>query len=442
MTIARLRPVVLILLSALALTAEAADPPVRTLGRVFAKLKAGQPVTIVFFGGSITAAPGYRVKVTKWFESQFPSAKVNSINAAIGGTGSDLGAFRCGTDVIAHNPDLVFVEFNINDGSPANDFRKATMEGIVRQLWSSPSQPEVVFLYTTSRTLKERRASHPAVAKHYGIADIDLQPALLEALNRPDLPKPTPEQLNNPKFDWKQPGQVFMSDSVHPNDLGHTIYADAITNYLKSQSDTSLAGSPVLPRPLISDEFARTKMVPAGEAKLSGDWEVTPPSKTGRYRDGTINARKPGDARELVFDGTALGLFLDVQKDGGKFSWTIDDGKNLPGDPAFGGPKGIKHGTVDTAPGPYFPRNHYAMLACGLETGKHTLKIRVLDERDKTSTGNRLRIGYFLLGGVAQGVQAAHDRFLPARRPQSWGPAVRRRRNLPPACVTYSTNRA
>ena len=223
-----------------------ADPPTRTLGRVFARLKAGQQTTIAYFGGSITAAPGYRVKTFDWFKKTFPQAKLVEVNAAIGGTGSDLGAFRCGADVVAKRPDLVFVEFNINDGSPTNEFRKATMEGIVRQLWRSESKPEIVFLYTTSRTLDCPRSSHPAVARHYGIPEIDLQPPLVEALKRPDLPKPTEKQLADPKFDWKARGQVFMGDSVHPNDLGHTIYTDTITAYLKTQIDARPLPPPAL----------------------------------------------------------------------------------------------------------------------------------------------------------------------------------------------------
>ena len=66
------------------------------------------------------------MKTFKWFQDTFPQAKLTAVNAAIGGTGSDLGALRCAVDVIAQRPDLVFVEFNINDGSPANEFRKAT----------------------------------------------------------------------------------------------------------------------------------------------------------------------------------------------------------------------------------------------------------------------------------------------------------------------------
>jgi lysophospholipase L1-like esterase len=381
----------------------AEDPPVRTLGRVFEKLKAGKETAIAYFGGSITAAPGYRVKTLKWFRDNFTNAAIREINAAIGGTGSDLGAFRCGTDVVSQNPDLVFVEFNINDGSPTNEFRKATMEGIVRQLWSSETKPEIIFLYTTSRDLNCARGSHPAVAKHYGIPEIDLQPPLIEALKRPDLLKPTEEQLKNPKFNWKAIGQVFMGDSVHPNELGHTIYTDTIVAYLKTQVDARPSAVPALGAPLVSEEFQHAKLVAPAKAKLSGDWEVLPADdKNGllkRYKEGTINARKPGDSLEFEFEGTAIGLFENVQKDGGKYEWTIDDGVDGEKDKNFGGPKGVKHGVVDTAPGVYFPRNHYAMLSCGLQQGKHTLNIKVLEERDKTSTGNRFLIGYFMVGG-------------------------------------------
>lgn len=381
----------------------AAEAPTRTMGRVFSKLKKGETVTIAYFGGSITAAPGYRVKTFKWFKDTFPQAKLVEVHAAIGGTGSDLGAFRCGKDVVDKNPDLVFVEFNINDGSPTNEFRKATMEGIVRQLWAAKSKPEIIFLYTTSRDLNNARGSHPAVAKYYGIPDIDLQPALIAALDRPDLPKPTEAQLAEKKYNWKAKGQVFMNDSVHPNDLGHTIYTDTIVAYLKTQIDAKPSPLPKLGAPYVSEEFAHAAMIPANKAKLTGNWEVLEPTNKGllaRYTEGTINARGPGDELEFEFEGTAIGLFLNVQKDGGKFEWTIDDGVNEPGDKAYGGPKGVKKGKNDTAPGPYFARNSYAMLSCGLKPGKHTLKIKVLEERDKTSEGNRLLIGYFLVAGT------------------------------------------
>ncbi len=115
---------------------------------------------------------------------------------------------------------------------------------------------------------------------------------------------------------------------------------------------------------------------------------------------GIINARKAGDSLAFEFEGTALGIHQNVQKDGGKYEWTIDDGRDEPADKHYGGPRGSKHGKVDTAPDRHAPRCHYAMLSCGLKPGKHTLKIKLLEEHDATSTGNRLLIGYFMVAGA------------------------------------------
>jgi hypothetical protein len=53
------------------------------LPNFFAKLEAGGNVHIAYLGGSITAQDGWRVKTLRWFQDQFPRAKVSEINAAI-----------------------------------------------------------------------------------------------------------------------------------------------------------------------------------------------------------------------------------------------------------------------------------------------------------------------------------------------------------------------
>ena len=54
------------------------------LPNVLAKWKTGKEVRIGYLGGSITAAPGWRVKSLKWLQEQYPAAKISEINAAIG----------------------------------------------------------------------------------------------------------------------------------------------------------------------------------------------------------------------------------------------------------------------------------------------------------------------------------------------------------------------
>ena len=123
------------------------------LPNFFAKAKAGGDVRVAYLGGSITAAPGWRVFSLDRLKKQFPTATFREISAAIGGTGSDLGAFRVGHDVIAHQPDLVFVEFAVNDGKAPPEQILATMEGIVRQILRADAATDICFVYTLSEPM-------------------------------------------------------------------------------------------------------------------------------------------------------------------------------------------------------------------------------------------------------------------------------------------------
>jgi hypothetical protein len=118
------------------------------LPNVYAKLKAGKEVRIAYLGGSITEQNGWRPKTLDWYRKQFPTAHIVEINAAIGGTGSDLGVYRVRQDVLGHQPDLLFVEFAVNDsGAPVDRILKA-MEGIVRQTWRAQPTTDICFVYT------------------------------------------------------------------------------------------------------------------------------------------------------------------------------------------------------------------------------------------------------------------------------------------------------
>ncbi|WP_286177263.1 SGNH/GDSL hydrolase family protein [Rhodopirellula sp. JC639] len=117
------------------------------LPNFIAKAQAGETVHVAYLGGSITAAPGWRVQSRQWLQEQYPEATVNEIHAAIGGTGSDLGVFRLGRDVLQHHPDLLFVEFAVNDGGASPERIHKAMEGIVRQTCTAA---RLSFTWTTT----------------------------------------------------------------------------------------------------------------------------------------------------------------------------------------------------------------------------------------------------------------------------------------------------
>ncbi len=105
------------------------------VGNFLAKLKAGKPVTVAYFGGSITEMNGWRNMTTDWLRKANPKAEVTEVHAAIGGTGSGLGVFRLGHDALAKNPDLLFVEFATNDGGAPAEAIWRNFDGIVQQTW-------------------------------------------------------------------------------------------------------------------------------------------------------------------------------------------------------------------------------------------------------------------------------------------------------------------
>src|SRR5256885_15342989 len=151
------------------------------LPNIFSQLKAGAQVRIAYLGGSITAQDGWRPKTLNWFRQQFPNARVSEINAEVGGTGSDLGVFRLQHDILQKKPDLLFIEFAVNDGGAPTLQIYRCMEGIIRQTWKHDSATDVCFVYTLAgdmlETLKEEHFPRSAsamekVAEHYGIPSI------------------------------------------------------------------------------------------------------------------------------------------------------------------------------------------------------------------------------------------------------------------------------
>jgi hypothetical protein len=161
---------------------------------------------------------------------------VEEINAAIGGTGSDLGVFRLKHDVLDHDPDLLFVEFAVNDaGAPSEEIHRC-MEGIVRQTWTRNPRTDVCFVYTLAGnmldTLKQEQLPRSMVAmeqiaEHYGIPSINmgLEVARLEKAGKlvfkGDLPRTEAEKAA------LRDRIVFSRDPVHLV-TGHQIYLEAV----------------------------------------------------------------------------------------------------------------------------------------------------------------------------------------------------------------------
>lgn len=302
------------------------------IGNTVAKLKAGETVTVAYFGGSITAQNGWRPKTSKFLGETFPNAKINEIHAAIGGTGSDLGVFRLGYDVLRHDPDLVFVEFATNDGgnSPENIWKQ--MEGIVRQIWKHNSKTDIVFVYTVTTTtvgdyqsgkLARAAGAMEMLADFYGIPTINFGKRVAAMVDAGKLIM---------KGDSAPEGvTLFAKDGVHPGDEGHELYlADIKAGYEQMKDLPGLDHASNLEKVFMEGNYEDAKMVSITPAMLQGEWEQV---KEGEPMFGFTNrtgemwhSGKPGSTLTFKFRGSMAKLYDILAPNAGQL-WVTVDGK-------------------------------------------------------------------------------------------------------------------
>ena len=316
------------------------------------KCEKGGNVTIAYFGGSITEQAGWRVQSLAYLQKQYPQAKLSGINAAIGGTGSMLGVFRVDHDVLAYQPDLVFVEFAVNDAGGNKDNITKSMEGIVRKIWKQYPNCDICFVYTLTDQLLPDWRDHkfpPAVkvmeqvAAHYGIPSISLgmEVADLEKAGKLQMKSPgaAVTQVSGKELDQNAPLRImsdgkipFSADGVHPyNDTGHRLYTAAVIRALPSLKNNEKIGPHVLPKALNAGNLENTVMLPIDQAAMTGPWKKLNDSdlkgNVGQNladRVASLWQAEPGAELSFRFRGSRA-MIYDIKGPGcGKLEVTLD----------------------------------------------------------------------------------------------------------------------
>ena len=310
-------------------------------------------INIVYLGGSITAGAGAGggqnwVDITgKYFSKTFGENNVHNHNVGVGGTGSEYGLLRLKRDVIDKNPDMVFIEFAVNDGG-----RDTTryLESMVLSLQKLEKVPYICFVYTTNRTLNVNQTYQRAVADYYGLAQIDFQARMTQELK--DNPKNTME--------------TYLGDSVHPNATGYAVYGDEVTK--------CLATGKYYTKPKVMDKkynskslFVNTTFTPAADYVTTNGWQ-----KSGNFVTTFEDVGAAGQKLHFDFTGNVLAIEHRLHKNGGMYK-VIIDGKTMA--------------TVSD-----YYKDNGGQLVLGysnfdLGQGKHTLDIEVTDQKDNASGG-------------------------------------------------------
>ncbi len=310
------------------------------LPNVAQKLHEKKAVTVAYIGGSITAQDGWRVKTMAWLRTQFPDAEITEVNATIGGTGSDLGVYRFEQDVLAHSPDLIFVEFAVNDGGAEPARIIAAMEGMVRKTWMQDPKTDICFTYTfvtgydhdyKAGNLPRSTSADEILAAHYGIPTVDMA----ELIARYEAEG----KLVYAAKKGEEPADkiVFSEDGVHPHDAGHEVYMETVRPALIAMlGETDGKDFPhELKTPLSPDPWTNAKIVPITRAMLGGAWDEMPlDDGLGKWFGNRMrpiwHTGTPGATLAFKFRGTDVGVYDLLGPDGGQVSYEVDGTRSGP----------------------------------------------------------------------------------------------------------------
>ena len=278
----------------------------------------GDTLKVAYLGGSITEQPGWRVYSLDWFREQFPQSTFIEINAAIGGTGSDFGAFRLKKHVLEFKPDLLFVEFAVNDDGKDRENIERSMEGIIRQCKSFNSEIDICLIYTIKQNFLEIMAqgeqppsieAMEQVAQHYNLPSINFGIDVATQIKAGNLIM----MANEIEKDEKK---VFSSDGVHPFlETGHRIYHQAFVRSFKSiiAKNYSAKSNDRLPQPMKSDSYSEASLLNFEELPVQPGWQkitLTEDSKINRVNKlvkSAVLSEIPEASINFSFTGSAVG---------------------------------------------------------------------------------------------------------------------------------------
>ncbi|MBO7148674.1 MAG: InlB B-repeat-containing protein [Clostridia bacterium] len=364
------------------------------LVNVYNKVKAKSKLTVGYIGGSVTVGTGatsghsWRERITTFLKGY---TSVTEVNAAIGGSGSRAGAYRVDTDLIASNPDLVFVEFVVNDGycKETDESVAKYYETVLRKIRMALPATEIIAIFTTNDamakngpdSLQNFAVIHDAVAAHYGVSSIDVGRALVEAMDGYDSTV------------WKS----YFTDSVHPSDRGYRIYADIIAKYIKDEFAAIEAAGGAATTTYTAPEtyYSKDAEIFVTEVIKVNDTEKVTYNEGFKYYEevksgnnmvpayvltntkilGYIKPESAGAEVEVTFKGTELNVFMEFASSNAQITYTVDGGEP------------VAKTLSDT--------NHPLKLVSGLPNTEHTVKITFTKEYPN------VKIGAFFVGSVS-----------------------------------------
>jgi Xaa-Pro aminopeptidase/lysophospholipase L1-like esterase len=193
-------------------------------------------INIVFHGHSVPAGyfhtpdvrtlEAYPQQVLEKIKKEYPLAVVNVIVTAIGGENSESGAARFEKDVLVHQPDVLFIDYSLNDrgmgleraGKAWGSMIERALEKNIKIILLTPTSDQRVDIIDKNSDLQKHADQIVKLAEKYQVGLVDSYRLFQEKMSAGG-------RLSD-----------YMSQVNHPNRIGHALVADAIMEFFRDPS--------------------------------------------------------------------------------------------------------------------------------------------------------------------------------------------------------------
>ncbi|MBV8600585.1 MAG: SGNH/GDSL hydrolase family protein [Candidatus Eremiobacteraeota bacterium] len=280
------------------------------------KLEAGEPVTIVAYGTSMTLHSRCGRRLGGWYlerlvdavHERWGDADLRLINSGLEGFTTWWAAHRVRTDVLPHRPDLVLLEFAHNDEGKFLPAIPVAIDGIVAQIREDLPECEIA-LVILQPAGEARNGPSEAMLAHERAADVYGFPSF-------DLATHAERLVEEGRATWNgDPATSLTFDGIHHAALSGELlgqpFADAFVELVRD-SLRMTESRQVPSRSSPASRAHRFSLRPF----LEGGWAIGPATEEiyckrniAAFVDEIAAAGSPGPRLHLSFTGTVAQVF-------------------------------------------------------------------------------------------------------------------------------------
>lgn len=266
-------------------------------------LETADTLSLAFIGGSITSGTvTYPEKLPWWptcgnqwtnsvisyFVTKYRNVKtIKAENIALPGTNSQYGATRLSEQLKDFNPDILFIEYSMNDMGLNEQEMSLFCEHMIRQCMSLDKIPSIVFVHTVNPH-EETSSSYPswlanvatkdALAEHYGLMTLNVYDTIRAEYDASGTELTFWEFIGPNGAGYFPYGEGTTIHDVHPTGAGQNKISETVITGYETDPEGFFNRPKFVEEPYTKDsaEYLNTyfTMTPCTDESITfeGDW--------------------------------------------------------------------------------------------------------------------------------------------------------------------------